>query len=225
MGPRSEVARGRTTRHDLYILEHDEGAVLRRFALIVSASTVLLVASFTHAQQIDIAVGDNAILSAKYSGSSQAYLPPGEKGGAYPSFSADVIFKNRLGFSGEVAVRAKQGLYNNYQPFRPILYDFNALFAPQFGEKITAEFMAGVGGESLRFYNANGNCSYPTGCIIHVSSNHLLVHVGGGVRYYFWHSFFVRPEAHLYWIHNNTQFNSNYVGRVGASIGYTFHSK
>jgi len=195
---------------------------LRKFALITSACTVLLFTCFTRAQQIDVAVGDSAILSSKYTGSSQAYLPAAEKGGMYPSFSADVIFKNRIGFSGEVAVRAKQGLYNNYQPFRPILYDFNALIAPRFGDKITAEFMAGVGGESLRFYNANGNCSYPTGCLVHVSSNHLLVHVGGGVRYYFWRSFFVRPEAHLYWIHNNTQFNSNYVGRVGASIGYTF---
>ena len=195
---------------------------MRRLALIVSAGTVLLFACFAHAQQIDVAVGDSTLVSSKYTGSSQAFLPPGEKGGTYPSFSADVIFKNRIGFSGEVAVRAKQGLYNNYQPFRPILYDFNALIAPRFGDKITAEFMAGVGGESLRFYNANGNCSYPTGCLVHVSSNHLLVHVGGGVRYYFWRSFFVRPEAHLYWIHNNTQFNSNYVGRVGASVGYTF---
>jgi hypothetical protein len=195
---------------------------LRKFALIPSVCMVLLFASFAHAQQMDVALGTGAILSSTYNGSSQVYLPPAEKGGMYPSFSADVIFKNRIGFSGEVAVRAKQGLYNNYQPFRPILYDFNLMFAPRFGEKITAEFMAGVGGESIRFYDPNGSCGYPTGCLTHVSSNHLLAHVGGGVRYYFWRSFFVRPEAHLYWIHSNNQFNSTYVGRVGASIGYTF---
>jgi len=199
-----------------------KGAVLRRFALIISACTVLLFDCFAHAQQMDIAVGDSAVLSSNYNSSSQAYLPPAEKGGAYPSLSADVIFKNRIGFSGEVAVRAKQGVYNNYQPFRPILYDFNLMFAPRFGEKITAEFMAGVGGESIRFYNPNGICYYSTGCVTHVSSNHFLGHVGGGVRYYFWRSFFVRPEAHLYLIHNNTQFNSGYIGRLGASIGYTF---
>ncbi len=135
---------------------------MRKFALITSACTVLLFASFAHAQQIDVAVGDSAILSSKYNSSSQVYLPPAEKGGTYPSFSADVIFKNRFGFNGEVAVRAKQGLYNNYQGFRPIFYDFNAVFAPRFGEKISAEFMGGVGGESIRFYNPTGNCSYPT---------------------------------------------------------------
>ncbi len=198
---------------------------MRKFAPITLACTVLLFACCAHAQQIDIAVGDSALLSSAYNSSSQAYLPPAEKGGTYPSLSADVIFKNRIGFSGEVAVRAKQGLYNNYQPFRPILYDVNALFAPRFGDRITAELMGGVGSESLRFYNANGSCGYQTGCLIHVSSNHLLVHAGGGVRYYFWRSFFVRPEAHLYWIHKNTQFNSNFVGRVGASIGYTFGPK
>jgi hypothetical protein len=203
----------------------DKGAVLRKFALITSACTVLLLTSFAHAQQIDVAVGDGAILSSKYNSSSQVYLPPAEKGGTYPSFSADFIFKNRIGFNGEVAVRAKQGLYNNYQDFRPVFYDFNAVFAPRFGDKISAEFLGGIGGESIRFYSPNGNCSYPTGCLVHVSSNHLLVHVGGGVRYYFWHSFFVRPEAHLYWIHNNTQFSSGYVGRLGASVGYTFGPK
>ncbi len=225
---RAQSVRGRTTRRNQpgsYIHKHertDKGAVLRKFALITSACTVLLFASFAYAQQIDVAVGDSALLSSKYTGSSQVYLPPAEKGGSYPNFSADVIFKNRIGFNGEVAVRAQQGLYNNYQGFRPIFYDFNAIFAPRFGDKIGAEFMGGIGGESIRFYNPIGNCSYLTGCSTHISSNHLLAHVGGGIRYYFWHSFFVRPEAHLYFIHNNTQFSSDYVGRVGASIGYTF---
>jgi hypothetical protein len=203
----------------------DKGVVLRKFALVASACMVLLFASFAHAQQIDVAGGAGTILSANYNSSSQAYLPATEKGGTYPNFSADVLFKNRIGFNGEVAVRAKQGLYNNYQGFRPIFYDFNAVFAPRLAEKISAELMGGIGGESVRFYNPSGICYYSTGCLTHVSSNHLLVHFGGGVRYYFWHSFFVRPEAHLYWVHNNTQFSSSYVGRVGVSVGYTLGSK
>jgi len=83
--------------------------------------------------------------------------------------------------------------------------------------------MAGVGGESILFYNRYATCSsnYFSGCSTQASSNHLLIHIGGGVRYYFWRSFFVRPEAHLYLIHNNIQFNSDYVGRMGVSIGYT----
>ena len=194
---------------------------MRTLALL---TIVCICAGFAHAQQIDVAVGIGGLLSSKYNTASQAYLPATEKGGTYPSFSADVIFKNRLGINGEVAVRAQQGLYNGYQGFRPILYDVNALFAPQFGEKATAEFTAGIGGESIRFYDQFSHCYYQT-CLTHVSSNHFLAHAGAGFRYYFWHSFFIRPEAHLYWIDKNTQFSSNFVGRVGASVGYTFGPK
>jgi hypothetical protein len=198
----------------------DKGTILRKFALILFACAL---ASFARAQQIDLAVGDSTTVSSKYSSSSQAFPLGSEKGGAYPSFSADVIFKNRFGVNAEVAVRAKQGLYNGYQGFRPVFYDVNAIFAPRLSEKLSADLMAGVGGESVIFYNRYASCSpyYPSGCVTHISSTHVLAHVGGGVRYYFWHSFFIRPEAHLYLIPNNTQFNSNYVGRVGVSVGYT----
>ena len=179
------------------------------------------------AQQIDVAVGASTLLSAKYTSSSQSYLPATEKGGAYPSFSADVLLKKHFGLEGEFAFRAKQGLYNGYQGFRPVLYDVNALYAPRLGDKITADLMAGIGGERVIFYNRFATCgstygpSYVSGCTVFISSNHLLGHVGAGVRYYFWHNFFVRPEAHLYFIHNNFEFNSNYVGRLGVSLGYT----
>jgi hypothetical protein len=186
---------------------------------------VLLFASLGHAQRTDFTVGANAVLSSTYNSASQTYLPPAEKGGTYASVSADVLFKNRVGFNGEVAFRAKQGLYNGYQGFRPVFYDVNGVFAPRLGRKVSAELMAGVGGESILFYNRYATCNsyYFSGCRTLASSNHFMIHAGGGVRYYFWRSFFVRPEAHLYVIHNNVQFNSDYVGRIGVSIGYTLH--
>jgi len=192
-------------------------------ALITSACVVLWFASLGQAQQTDFAVGANAALSSTSNSASQTFLPPAEKGGTYASASADIIFKNRFGFNGEAAFRAKQGLYNGYQGFRPVFYDFNGVFAPRLGRKVSAELMAGVGGESILFYNRYATCNYFSGCTTQASSNHLMIHVGGGVRYYFWRSFFVRPEAHLYLIHNNVQFNSDYVGRIGVSIGYTLH--
>ena len=194
-------------------------------AVISSAWVVVLCASLGHAQQTDFTVGANALLSSAYNSASQTYLPPAEKGGTYASVSADILFKNRVGFNGEVAFRAKQGLYNGYQGFRPVFYDFNGAFAPRLGRRVSAELMAGVGGESILFYNRYATCNshYFSGCLSHASSNHFMIHIGGGVRYYFWRSFFVRPEAHLYVIQNNVQFNSDYVGRVGVSIGYTLH--
>ena len=201
------------------------GGVLKTSAsaAITSACVVLWFASLGHAQQTDFTVGANAVLSSAYNSASQTYLPPAEKGGTYASASADIVFNNRVGFNGEVAFRAKQGLYNGYQGFRPVFYDFNGVFAPRLGRKVSAELMAGVGGESILFYNRYATCNsnYFSGCSTQASSNHLMIHIGGGVRYYFWRSFFVRPEAHLYLIHNNIQFNSDYVGRIGVSIGYT----
>jgi hypothetical protein len=194
-------------------------------AVITSGCVVLWFASLGHAQQTDFAVGANAVLSSTYNSASQTFLPPAEKGGTYASVSADILFKNRVGFNGEVAFRAKQGLYNGYQGFRPVFYDFNGVLAPSLGRKVSAELMAGVGGESVLFYNRYATCNskYYSGCLSHASSNHFMIHIGGGIRYYFWRSFFVRPEAHLYLIHNNVQFSSDYVGRVGVSIGYTLH--
>jgi hypothetical protein len=40
-----------------------------------------------------------------------------------------------------------------------------------------------------------------------------------------WRTFFVRPEAHYYFIPNNFEFHSDHVFRIGASIGRTFGSK
>ncbi len=45
---------------------------------------------------------------------------------------------------------------------------------------------------------------------------------GGGIRFYVWHSVFVRPEARLYLINNNVEFSSGYALRYGISIGYSF---
>jgi hypothetical protein len=204
------------------------GPYLRKLALISSAFIVafLAFASFAHAQQIDVAVGAGTLLSTKNTSASLAYLPAAEKGGTYPSFSADVIFKNRFGFSAELTTRARYGLYNGYQQFRPILYDFNGLYAPRVGKRTGVDLMAGMGGQSVLFYgqvyNQYGNCNYAGTCVNRVNSNHLLVHLGGGIRYSVWRNFFVRPEAHFYRILNNTDFHSGNVLRVGASLGYTF---
>src|SRR6202049_2200850 len=135
--------------------EPTTGGVLKTSAaaVITSACVVLLFASLGHAQQTDFTVGANAVLSSTYNSASQTFLPPAEKGGTYASVSADILFKNRVGFNGEVAIRAKQGLYNGYQGFRPVFYDFNGVFAPRIARKVSAELMAGVGGESIVFYN------------------------------------------------------------------------
>ena len=197
---------------------------MRKFALLTSVCSLLAFATFARAQQFDLTGGAGTLMSTQNTTASQAYLPPPEKGGTYVNGGFDRIFKNRYGYSAEVAFRAKQALYNNYEQYRPILYDVNAIYAPILGKKTNAIFMAGAGGQSVLFYTGYTGCYYPSGCVNHLDSNHFLLHLGGGVSYTVWRKLFVRPEAHYYYIVNNTDvFHSNNVFRVGVSVGYFFH--
>jgi hypothetical protein len=178
--------------------------------------------TFAHSQQFDFAVGGATLFSAENTTASQAYLPPGEKGGVYPSVSIERVFKNHYGYSAEVAFRYHEGSYNGYQKYRPVIYDINGVYNPRLAKKYTADLQAGIGGQSTFFYGPSGNCDYP-GCATHLDSNRFLLHAGFGLRYALFHRLFVRPEANYYYIINNSiDFHSNNVLRLGASLGYTF---
>jgi hypothetical protein len=199
------------------------GLYLRKFALLLSACVVLpLFSSFAGAQQTDVAVGAGILLSTKNNSASATFLPPPEKGGLYPSFSIVHIRPDRFGYSGEFTYAYKEHLYNGYQEYRPILYDFNAVFAPHVANRTDAEIMGGVGGQTVLFYNIYGNCGFASGCSTHLNTNEFLFHASLGIRYRMFRHYFVRPEAHLYHIVNNSSFHSDNVFRVGASVGYTF---
>ena len=90
------------------------------------------------------------------------------------------------------------------------------------GLPLGIDFTGGVGGESLLFYTQYGNCSF-SACAASVNSNHFLVHAGAEVRYMLWHRLFIRPEANLYHVFDNSEFHSDNVLRLGASVGITFH--
>jgi hypothetical protein len=195
-----------------------------RTAFLRLACVLAALVPFAPAQQIDFAVGGSTLWSTKPLTASQAFLPPAEKGGTYAGASLQYLTEKRLGINVEGAFRAKQGLYNGSQYFRPALYDVNAVYARPMAPKIRADFMGGVGGETLLFYQQT-NCIYSGGCRTYVNNTHFLVHAGVGVRYYVWKTFFVRPEAHYYFIPNNFEFHSDHVFRIGASIGHTFGSK
>jgi hypothetical protein len=153
---------------------------------------------------------------------------PSLSGGLYPSFSGIFLFKRHIGFGGEVAWRAKRAIYGGVtsgfgtiQPYRPIFYDFNAVYGTMFGKKVGGDVMAGIGGEDLRFYTPFFTCGF-TSCTNYVSSNHFAGHFGGDLRFYFWGHAFIRPEAHYYVIHNNREFNDVNAARFTVSIGYSF---
>jgi hypothetical protein len=195
---------------------------LRKLAFLAAVFAFFSFASLAYAQQGDAYLGFGTVEQSGSCSFSTGLCP--EKGGLYPNIGGDVIFHHRLGVAFDAVWRGSQGSYGETggQPYRPILWDFNADYQPRIGKKLGLDLLGGIGWQSTRYYGyqPTGSCVYFGAC--YQSSNHFLVDVGAGLRYYFWGHFFVRPEAHYYWIHNNvTDFNSNNLVRVGASIGYT----
>src|SRR5579863_2808253 len=194
---------------------------MRRLVAVVAICWICVLVAPACAQQIDVAFAGGSLSSPGNSFSAGTLLPA-EGGGAFVGFNGDVLFKGNLGAQIEVNWRASQGLYGGQLPYRPLFYDFNAIYAKRFSKRVGAEALAGIGAESIRFYEGNYSCDYYGNCTNYLSSNHFLVDFGGGIRAYVWHSLFVRPELRIYIVPNNTEFSSDAVFRYGASIGYTF---
>jgi hypothetical protein len=142
-------------------------------------------------------------------------------GGAYLSFSGDFTPWKQFGFGGEISWRASENLYLGFQPYRPIFYSFNGVYAPKLNKHLSGELLAGIGAESVRFYTPYFTCGF-AGCTNYTSSNHFMGVFGGGLKAYARGGFFIRPEVRYYLIHNNVEFNSGHALRPGVSIGYTF---
>ena len=194
---------------------------MRKLCSLMVLAASFLLSGTLHAQQFDVGFGVGTLTAPSASSATGNHAPVSLTGGAYPVFSADLLLKKQFGVGGELAWRGSQNLYGGFQPYRPLFYDFNGIYAPKLGKHAAAEVMAGIGWESLRFYQGFTSCG-AISCTDFVSSNHFMGHVGGGLRYYFYGHFFVRPEAHLYMIHNNEEFSSGRAARFGVSLGYTF---
>ena len=208
---------------------------MRKSAFLVTFIAPFVLCSFASAQQGDAYIGGGTLLSSSASSSttfpgtncgttSQGNAVCPEKGGTYLNLGADVIFKRRIGAAFDINWKASQGSFGGPggQPYRPLLFTFNGVFQPRLGKKAGLDLFGGIGWQSTRFYGyqPTSNCVYFGAC--YTSSNHFLVDVGAGIRYYVWGHMFVRPEVRVFHILNNgDNFTSDNVFRVGASIGYT----
>jgi len=199
---------------------NDWRLILRKLALLAPVFALFFCSLFATAQQGDIAFSGGTLVSSGSCDFVTGLCP--EKGGFYPDVNADVIFHKREGFEFDAAWKGSQGAYGGTggQPYRPLLFSFNGMYQPRLSKKAGIDLLGGIGWQSTRFYLPF--CTGTFSCSNFTSSNHFLVDVGGGLRYYVWGHFFVRPEARFYHIVNNTDvFSNSNVVRVGASIGYT----
>ncbi len=197
---------------------------MRKFAVLAVLFAFFAIVNSASAQQADAMLGFGTVTSPGNHGCDASTGTCAESGGLYMNIGGDVIFHKRVGFGFDAAWKASQGAYGGSggQPFRPLLFDFNGVYQPRLSKKVGADLFGGIGWQSTRFYGyqPTSNCVYFGAC--YVSTNHFLVDVGAGIRYYAWGHVFVRPEARYYHIMNNTDaFTSGNVLRLGASIGYT----
>jgi hypothetical protein len=197
---------------------------LKKLGFAITASLILMLTAAAHGQQMDFAFGLSTINAPSYtaSTSSSAFPAVSLTGGAYPSISGDFLLHKNYGVMGEISWKGSQGIYDGYQPFRPIFWDFNGVYMPKLSKRAAAELSAGIGAESIRFYNNFYTCGYISGCTNYTTNTHFLGQFGAGLKLYARGGLFIRPEVHLYLVNNNIEFTSSRVVRYGASIGYTF---
>lgn len=192
---------------------------MKRFSASLFMVASLLLVGTIHAQQVDAQFGISGIhsLSASSFTPTNNNNPQSLSGGVYPAFGADVILVHNLGFGGNVAWRATQGNYQDIVNYRPIFYDFNAVYARKI-TRVGFALQGGIGAQSTRFYVAP---SCGINCTNFVSSNHFMGHLGGALRLYITPSIYVAPEIHEYFVHNNVEFTSGNVTRYAINIGVT----
>jgi len=171
-------------------------------------------------QQLDAAFSVSATQAPSASDATGKFFPQSMGGGAFPGFSADYLFRHQVGIGFEVNWRASQNIYAGVQPFRPVFYDFNGVWAPRISREASGEFQGGIGVSATRFYQPFVTCTFFS-CTNFSTVNHFLGHVGGGLRLYVWRNLFIRPEAHAYFINNNVEFSGSHVERYGVSLGYS----
>jgi hypothetical protein len=181
-------------------------------------------AAFTniaHAQQIDVAVGGGSIFGPAGSTATGNHQQQSLDGALYATGSVDYLFFRKvIGVQADAAVRVDTGTYaQNFLniPFRPMFFDGNAIWATQLSKRIGVELVGGGGVLDTRFQTQTCTASK---CF--ASSTHPMADVGGGIKLYAWRRLFIRPEARLYLIDNNTEFSSGHALRYSVSIGYTF---
>ncbi|MGA3209916.1 MAG: hypothetical protein ABSD20_01335, partial [Terriglobales bacterium] len=180
---------------------------MKKLTFLVLLCALFALSKSSQAQQFDFGVGASTVLapSTSYGNSSGNYTQTVGTG-TYINFGGDFLFWHHVGIDIDGAVRANESYYNQSlygygAPFRPVFYDFNAIWAPPLGRKLSAELVAGVGVQDIRAYGYY-NCNGFVGCTNYTSVNNFQADFGAGLRYYFHGNAFIRPEVRFYVVPN-----------------------
>ncbi len=194
-----------------------------RFQILLLLVLVLGFGGLASAQQVDAWLGLNALMSSN----NPDYLDL--RGGLFPQFGGDVIFFHGLGVGADVAFRASQSQFcsgGNCFPYRPLFYDFNAVWQPLGSSvNINPVLEAGIGAQSTRFYSNYYNCSYFSGCSNYQSKNQFAEHLSAALRIYITPHIFIAPQAQFYFFSSSNQIYNVGNGRMfGIALGYSLRA-
>ncbi len=149
-------------------------------------------------------------------------------GGTFGKAGADFMLTPYLGIGGETDFRFSQAAYAGLT-YRPMFYDFNAIFAPTARrfKRIVPELQAGIGGVNLKYYAPSTSyCDQFAGCsssnAFVESSNHFQLHLAAGIRFYATPHLFIEPQVDAHYVNNFFQFGNNWVPEYSASVGWSF---
>jgi hypothetical protein len=145
--------------------------------------------------------------------------------GLFADAGGSLMLTQHFGAGAQISWRAGEGSYAGLN-YRPLFYDFNAIWQPVKTSRIVPELQAGLGGARFRFSANTQACDQLVGCstvsLGSESSNHFTTHLAAAVRLYATHRVFVRPAVDVHWVNNNFQFGSNWVPQYSIGVGYSF---
>lgn len=189
--------------------------------LFFACAAVVVSSKIAPAQRVDFGFAVSGLDGSDANSADSNHTPVSLTGGTYLGFNGDVIFWHNLGFGAEINWRASeaQNYFGQGFGYRPIFYNFNAVYSPRLASHVYVDLVAGIGAESTHYYTGT-YCGIYT-CSNYQSINHFDGDFGAGLKLVAHHAF-IRPEVRAYLINNNAEFSSNHAVRYGATLGYTF---
>jgi len=192
------------------------------FALMLSFAcvTVAAISTVAQAQRVDFGFAVSGMDAPGALSADSNHSPVSLTGGAYLGFNGDVLFWHNLGVGGEINWKATQGDYaNSGLGYRPIFWNFNAVYSPRLASHVYLDLVAGIGAESTHYYVGQA-CGI--GCTNYASFTHFDGDFGAGLKLVTRHGIFIRPEFREYLVRNNQEFSSDRATRYGVTLGFTF---
>jgi hypothetical protein len=146
-------------------------------------------------------------------------------GGSFSDIGTTLLFTKHFGVGADVSWKNSRGAYAGLL-YRPLFYNFDAVFEPVSAKHFEPEFHAGMGAEHIGFSLNNTKCDQFAGCSTSNvgvdSSTHFQVHGVAAARFYVNDHVFLRPAVDAHWVNNNFQFGHNWVPEYSFGIGYSF---